>query len=50
MYADDEFAVAAISTSTLASILTYLAWLMAVGPKVLCFGLVDLVIENNHGS
>jgi len=32
MHADDEFAVAAISTSTLASALTYLVWLMAVGP------------------
>lgn len=32
MHADDEFAVAAISTSTLASALTYLGWLMAVGP------------------
>jgi predicted permease len=32
MHADDEFAGAAISTSTLASALTYLIWLMAVGP------------------
>jgi len=32
MHGDDEFAVAAISTSTLASALTYLVWLMAVGP------------------
>jgi len=32
MHGDDEFAVAAISTSTLASALTYLFWLMAVGP------------------
>jgi predicted permease len=31
MHGDDEFAVAAISTSTLASALTYLVWLMAVG-------------------
>lgn len=31
MHGDDEFAVAAISTSTLASALTYLFWLMAVG-------------------
>lgn len=32
MHGDDEFAVAAISTSTLASALTYLIWLLAVGP------------------
>lgn len=32
MHGDDEFAVAAISTSTIASALTYLVWLMAVGP------------------
>jgi len=32
MHGDDEFAVAAISTSTLMSALTYLVWLMAVGP------------------
>jgi hypothetical protein len=31
MHGDDQFAVAAISTSTLASALTYLVWLMAVG-------------------
>ena len=32
MHGDDEFAVAAISTSTLTSALTYLVWLLAVGP------------------
>lgn len=32
MDCDDEFAVAAISTSTLASALTYLIWLMVAGP------------------
>jgi len=32
MHGDDEFAAAAISTSTLASALTYLIWLLAVGP------------------
>ena len=31
MHGDDEFAVAAISTSTICSIITYLVWLSAVG-------------------
>jgi len=32
MIGDDQFAVAAISTSTLTSALTYFVWMLVVGP------------------